>query len=571
MDISDWLFQSFHKLGLKHVFLVPGGEIDPLVIALGKTMTPKPIVACHEEGAGFMADGYARTSIEGYGVSLTIGAPGAGNGIPAALAASSDRSSVLFITGGSSTKFYDLATFQESDASGTADTALFRPTVRFTKTIKSAGAVSKTLQDALNYMGTTLPGPTHVSLPTNIQTTEVNQIDDLQPPLKNSFVDFEKAKSVAKDVLSKNSKVVALVGRGAVLSRSRQSLLSFFEAFQIPFATTFSAKGYLPEDHPLALGMFGYAGSQRATRSLIEEKGEVVLVLGSSLNQRDTYFWDKAFGQGKTLIQVDCNSTMIGRNYPISDSIIADIDSLLAYWLSEKDQLLLGLTETTEQRKNWNLSVLQKIPYYYDTENLQSKQTPIHPARIIYGMNNFLPDDTLLFIDSGAHRAFAGHYWYCKGQRSVCSATRLGPMGWAIPASIGGKVANPNRAVVTITGDGCMRMHGIEIATAAKHKLPVIFIVSNNSALGNVYLRMVQANEGAAELTSLSTVDWVKFGQSLGADGVRVENPNDLESAFKKGLASSVPFVIDVITDPNAKTPIAPYTDAKKLFLHDTM
>lgn len=571
MLVSDWLFQSFQKLGLKHVFLVPGGEIDPLVVALGKTMTPTPIVACHEEGAGFMADGYARTSQEGYGVSLTIGAPGAGNGLPAALAASSDRSSVLFITGGSSTKFFDLATFQESDASGTADTAFFRPTVRFTKTIKGGNTVSKTLQDALNYMWTTLPGPTHVSLPTDVQTTEVNQIEDLKNPLKNTFVDFEKAKKIAQDVLSNNTKVVALIGRGSVLSRSHKTLLSFLETFRIPFATTFSAKGYLPEDHPLALGMFGYAGNQRATRALIEEEGEVVLVLGASLNQRDTYFWDKAFGQGKTLIQVDCNTTMVGRNYPVSDSIVADINSLCDYWLTEKEHLLGGLASTTEERQNWNQSVLQKIPLYYDTENLNSNQTPIHPARIIEAMNNCLPDNTLLFIDSGAHRAFAGHYWYCKKQRSICSATRLGPMGWAIPASVGGKVANPDRTVVTITGDGCMRMHGIEIATAAKHKLPIIFIVSNNSALGNVYLRMLGENKGAADLTSLSTVDWVKFGQSLGADGVRVEKPDDLEGVLKKGLASSVPFVIDVITDAKAKTPIAPYADAKKLFLHDTI
>jgi len=145
------------------------------------------------------------------------------------------------------------------------------------------------------------------------------------------------------------------------------------------------------------------------------------------------------------------------------------------------------------------------------------------------------------------------------GPGGVRSATNLGPMGWAIPAAIGGKLAKPTAPVVVITGDGCMRMHGIEVATAARYGIPVIFVVSNNSALGNVYLRARKANPGAAEMTLLPTVDWAAFGRVLGLSGCHVEAPDGLAPALEEALASDGPFVIDVVTERDCLTPVGPF------------
>lgn len=569
MLVSDWLIKNLSAVHLNYIFLVPGGEVDPFVIALGKQQKLKAIVACHEEGAGFMADGYARISENGMGVSMTIGAPGAGNSIPAALAASSDGSSVLFITGGSPLPKMGLATFQETDEDGTNDSRLFSQVVQFSRTIVEEKEFPHVLQEALKHMRDYSAGPAHISVPVDIQKKSIDSDVCLIAPPRLRSVDIEKARSIATELLSKKKKIAFLIGRGAKLSHAKESLLEFIETFEIPFATTASAKGFLPEDHPLALGMFGYAGNQRAIRTFIEEEIEAIFVLGSSLNQRDTLFWDKTFANKKVLIQVDSNPLMIGHNYPVNDHILADIDALFHFWNNEKLNLFKELAASIPERKVFNEKILHNIPLFYDEQNLSSLEVPIHPARLIGAMNNFLPNDTLLFIDSGAHRAFADHYWVCREKRSVCSATNIGPMGWAIPASIGGKLAAPHQPVVAITGDGCMRMHGMEIATAARYRLPVIFVVSNNNALGNVYLRMLKENPEAAEITKLPHIDWVAFGQTLGASGIRVEDPQDLENAFKVALKADGPFIIDVSTSPTAGTPIAPYQEAIRQSLRD--
>jgi Thiamine pyrophosphate enzyme, C-terminal TPP binding domain len=229
----------------------------------------------------------------------------------------------------------------------------------------------------------------------------------------------------------------------------------------------------------------------------------------------------------------------LGRDYPIHRGVIGDCREALRLLLSYAGGPLQSLAASATVRKPWTSS-LKAVPAFYDVENMNSGAAPVHPARLVAEMRRVLPRETILFVDSGAHRAFAGHYWQSYGPGGVRSATNLGPMGWAIPAAIGGKLAKPASPVVVITGDGCMRMHGIEVATAARYGIPVIFVVSNNSALGNVYLRARKANPGAAEMTLLPTVDWAAFGRVLGLSGCHVEAPDGLAPALEEALRRTV-------------------------------
>ena len=222
MQVSDWLIQSFKSLGVPHIFLVPGGEIDPLVVSIGKDENPQPILACHEEGAGFMADGFARIS-ENLGICMTIGAPGAGNALPAALAAASDRSSVLFLTGGSPIKWMGRANFQESDEAGTADTQFFAPTVRFSEAITQESMLSKVFDTAFKYMRTEFPGPVHISLPTDIQTAECTQTSPLKIPPKE-HAERSAAPGLESYLFKKNSKYNNPGFQGILSSRIREDL-----------------------------------------------------------------------------------------------------------------------------------------------------------------------------------------------------------------------------------------------------------------------------------------------------------------------------------------------------------
>jgi acetolactate synthase-1/2/3 large subunit len=219
------------------------------------------------------------------------------------------------------------------------------------------------------------------------------------------------------------------------------------------------------------------------------------------------------------------------------------------------DAIASALGAGQERRRAWMASIKQE-PRLYDLENCSSSAKPIHPAAAVAALREVFPRDGILLIDSGAHRAFAGHYWTAYEPRTYISATNLGPMGWAIPASIGVQCARPETRVAVVTGDGCMHMHGMEVQSAARYGLPIIFVVLNNSALSNVWLRAHQFGPLPSELTSVPDHDWAGFARSLGAQAFTVDDPAQLEQTFCSALESNTTALIDVKTDKNCPTPV---------------
>jgi acetolactate synthase I/II/III large subunit len=214
-----------------------------------------------------------------------------------------------------------------------------------------------------------------------------------------------------------------------------------------------------------------------------------------------------------------------------------------------------ALQEGQARRRDW-LAQIRAGPRLYDVENCSRATAPIHPATVIAALRQALPRDGIVLVDSGAHRAFAGHYWSAYAPRSYISATNLGPMGWAIPAAVGVACARPDRRVAVITGDGCMQMHGIEVQTAARYRLPIVYVVINNGALGNVWLRARQNGALPSELTSIPDHDWAAFARAFGAQGFTVREPNELAGTFAKALAAGTTALIDVKADKDCPTPV---------------
>src|SRR5208282_6603321 len=237
-----------------------------------------------------------------------------------------------------------------------------------------------------------------------------------------------------------------------------------------------------------------------------------------------------------------------------SGGVIGDCSAYLTYLLSQSDKLRPALQQTVAERAAW-LSGIRSKARLQDTENCVSAAAPIHPARVISELRRVFPRDGVLVVDSGAHRAFAGHYWEAYEPRTYISATNLGPMGWAIPAAVGVQCARPDRRVAVITGDGCMHMHGMEIQTAARYGLPIIYVVLNNGALGNVWLRAHEYGPLPSELTSIPDHDWAGFARSLGATGFTVTDPARLEETYRQALSTKGTVLIDVKADKNCPTP----------------
>jgi acetolactate synthase-1/2/3 large subunit len=492
---SDFILDALLQEGLTHLFLVPGGLIDPFLPALARHPGLRAIVAAHEGGAAYMADGYARASGR-FGAALGIGGPGLCNMATAVAAAKTDASPVLVLSGEIPIDMEGLGEFQDASQATLDDTAVMKPLTRLSVTVASARNLDHWLRHALTAMWAQPRGPVHLSLTHDAIT---GQTGAHYVTVSDYFAAVDPLSRIAAEAAinaiaqASGAKIAFLAGAGVEHDNAAAALKAVAEQWSIPVATTLRAKGVFPDDHPLSLGVFGYAGTRHATAALLKDVPDVLIVLGSGMNERDTMHWTLRERLRARAITVHVNT---------------DMDEL------------------------------------------------VHPAAAIAALRRVYPRDGILLIDSGAHRAFAGHYWMAYEPRTYISATNLGPMGWAIPASVGVQCARPDRRVAVITGDGCMHMHGLEIQTAARYRLPIIFVVLNNAALGNVWLRAHTYGPLPAELTSIPDHDWAAFARALGAQGFTVDDPAQLEATFRKALAADAPVLIDVKADKNCATPV---------------
>jgi acetolactate synthase I/II/III large subunit len=494
-------------------------------------------------------------------------------------AALTDGSPVLVISGEVPSTWEGRGAFQDASiASGTDDQALMRSVTRASLAMENAHLVSHHLNAVLRTMLAGNRGPVHLSVPSDVQAALLSHayqpldagvyrprvVDDDALDQWWRLVTNGSGPAGPDGRAGSCSRIVILAGAGVEKSGAGDELRRFAERFSVPVATTLRAKGVLPEDHPLSLGVFGYAGTRHATDAILSPEVELLFVLGSGLNQRDTLFWDAKMVASRRLCHVDIDPAAIGRTWPTEIPMVGDVGEVLRRLLESSPDRLAVLDAGRADREAFLGRVKAGGPRLYDAENCASKAVPLHPARVIGELRAALPRDTILVVDSGAHRAFAGHYWQAYGPCQYLSATAIGPMGWAIPAGIGAKLARPGAPVAVITGDGCMRMHGMEVATAARYGAAVIFVVINNGALGNVWLRARTMGALPSELTQLPTHDWAGFARALGLQAATVTRPDELRGAFETALAARGPYLLDVRCDKVFTTPVTPFDRAKK-------
>jgi acetolactate synthase-1/2/3 large subunit len=564
---SDFILDALVKESLAHLFLVPGGLVDPFLPALARHPELQPIVAAHEGGAAYMADGYARASGK-FGAVLGIGGPGLCNMATAVAAAKTDASPVLVLSGEIPVEMEGLGVFQDASEATLDDTAVMKPLTRLSMTIASARNLNHWLRHALTAMWAQPRGPVHLSLTHDVITGDCAADYATVSDYFNAMAPLSRpAAQAALNLLGKAAgpKIAFLVGAGVEHDSAAAPLRAIAEHWSIPVATTLRAKGVFPEDHDLSFGVFGYAGTRHATAAILKDPADVLIVLGSGLNERDTMHWTlRGRTAGKTTIihvntDMDELTTHGGPTHVVPGSCGAFLDLMQ----QEAEAIASTMTAAQALRKAW-LTKIKQGPRLYDVENCSNSATPIHPAAAIAALRKVYPRDGIVLIDSGAHRAFAGHYWTSYEPRTYISATNLGPMGWAIPAAVGVQCARPDRRVAVITGDGCMHMHGLEVQTAARYRLPIIYVVLNNGALGNVWLRAHQAGPLPAELTSIPDHDWAGFARSLGAQGFTVTDPARLDETFEQALAAKSTVLIDVKTDKNCPTPVYDFIAAAR-------
>lgn len=510
--------------------MVPGSQIEGLCHTIVKSEGITPVIACHELGAGFMAEGYARAN-ETPAVCISIGGPGASYMLPSAINARIESTPVLYITGSPPTRVYQRAPFQDTQDQGTRDNAMYGQAIDNSFLL----LIPTQLDNIINKINDllALKRPCHLTLPYDLQLTQTPEYsiqNQTQCKGRKDAIINQTAFSIEKE-MNEHSRPVLLIGGYCLGEKNSNLLKNFSEKTGIPLSTTLSAKGVLPGNHPLGLGNFGFAGNEHANEFILSSNCDLIIVMGANFHQRENF--NEAPGlQNKRIILINHEPVV---NKAFNNSIIhftvPDYTLLLIDLLSRFNKPIKNMIKDKEASAS--------------DHNL--KQKKFNLSGVLKELNRLAPENTNFVLDSGIHRIVAGAVW--KPDKSNCffSSDNQAPMGWAIGAAIGVQLARKNSLVCVLTGDGCMRMHGMEIMTAVHYKLPILYIVANNFSYQSIANRS-QSKEFKNTLTCLPQISWVEFGKSLGANGMTLTSLDQIKPIVESIQNTRIPFVLEMDT-----------------------
>ena len=433
MRVAEYILAAIRDQGVSHCFVGLGGLNDTFMPALAGTEGLRTIVAAFEGGAAYMADGYARASGR-LGVCFGIGGPGVLNMTTALAAAKADRTPVLAISGEVARSWEGMGGFQDASGAGLDDIDVLERITGLSLSLSSRAVVPHHLRHAITY-AFTRRSPAHLSIPVDVQKAEIDL--DWQPVSESlcgpRFVD-DAALDRAVRLLNaaENQNIIVLAGPGVLHAQGVDALRAFVERFEIPVATTLSGKGAIPENHPLALGVFGYGGSQWAIDAIRSSATDILLVIGSGLSQRDTMQWDRRMLPAKALIHIDVDPLVIGRTWASEVPVVGNAGEALRQLAALKEPA--ALDGGRAMRREFLAQIRAQGPRQYNVEDTKSDAVPMHPARVVAELRSAYPDNGVLCVQLGRApcvvrrvlgRPRAGHAFFADQFRSD---------GWGDPA-----------------------------------------------------------------------------------------------------------------------------------------
>ncbi|MGE5202702.1 MAG: thiamine pyrophosphate-binding protein [Acidobacteriota bacterium] len=513
----------------------------------------------HETVAGFMADVFYRVSGKPTATFTSCG-PGSAN-LPICLANSFfDSVPFLAITGNVPTSQFNRGAFQETYRHYQAD---FPSTVRaYCKRVfqpTRGEMVPLAVRQAWKTMVTGRPGPVVLDVPFDIfkeaAATEGPRPEEWCAGISSRCGADPEGVVKAMEMLMAAERPVILVGQGVKYGGAAADLLAFAERMRIPVAFSASGMGAIPAEHPLALGLVARNGHYQANHAA--RQADVLLALGVRFDDRTSSSWLPGYSftiPPTRLIHVDIDPEEIGRNYPVTLGLMADVRTFLRQMLAELEarekqgkrpaSRAAWLAAIEGYRKEWNAFVAPG--FAIDT-------SPIHPQRAAHEIDKALPQDAILVSDIGIH-----HNWliqYCKPRRpdSLIGSMGFGPMGFGVAGVLGAKLAAPDRPCVSVCGDGAFFMHASVLGTAVEYDIPVVWVVWNNYAYASIrglqrgYLggRELATDFKHPETGKPYNPDFAAMARSAGVEGVSVDRAADLADAMRAGLAAGRPYLID--------------------------
>ncbi|MGH2955671.1 MAG: biosynthetic-type acetolactate synthase large subunit [Solirubrobacterales bacterium] len=539
MRAADALMEALKAEGVEHIFGIPGGANLPTYDAIYDADLTH-IQARHEQGAGHMAEGYAKASGR-VGVAMATSGPGATNLVTAIADAIMDSVPTVFITGQVRTELIGTDGFQEADVTG-----ITLPVVKHSMMVTDPRHIPEYLHQAFHIASTGRPGPVLVDVPQDLSRADIDYEPSTEPVelsgYKPSTEGNIKQIRIAAKALANAQRPVIYAGGGVINANAADELREFCLSDNFPVTCTVMGLGGFPAPHEQWLGMLGMHGTRTANYAM--DNADLIFAVGARFDDRITGKLSE-FAPRAKFIHLDVDPAEISKNVPAHIPIVGDAKQVLPKLTKEYRALK---AESSRLEAWWNQLHDWQREYPLDYE--RSETGVIKPQAMVEAMYKATEGDAIITSDVGQHQMWCAQYYHFDKPRRWINSGGLGTMGFGLPSAIGAQVACPEETVICLAGDGSLIMTCQELATAVRHEIPVKVFLMNNGYFGMVRQWQELFWDGRYSAVELGpSPDWVKLAEAFGAAGIRVEDQGEVEGAMRDALATEGPVLLDVRVD----------------------
>ena len=533
------LLETLKRLGVTDIFGYPGGAVIPIYNEIYDFEGINHYLARHEQGAAHEADGYARASGK-CGVCLATSGPGATNLVTGIMTAHMDSIPLLAITGQVCSHLLGKDAFQESDIVG-----ITMPVTKNNYLVKDIRDMIRTVKEAYYLATTGRPGPVLVDITRDAQLDVISyeefeaifnepiSIEGYDP----NYIGHPKQIKKAIDLLKGAKRPLIIAGHGVLLSKATEELYKLATTCQVPVVNTLLGLGSFPGEHQLSLGMLGMHGTVYANYAVNE--ADVVLALGIRFDDRIAGV-PKEFCKDATIIHVDIDPAEIGKNKIIDIPIVGD----LKHVLNEMNHEL-----TPQTHESW-LERIREWREEYPIRVRPHEGDSLLPQKVIQEIDNIVKGNAIVVTDVGQHQMWASQFITFSKPNTIITSGGAGTMGFGLPAAIGAQVAQPDKKVVLITGDGGLQMNSQELLLLKAYNIPVKVVIINNGFLGMVRQWQELFNQRRYSFVDLEVnPDFETLAKAYGVQGVTLSTIEDLRSQLRDLILSDEPVVINCVVE----------------------
>jgi acetolactate synthase I/II/III large subunit len=525
MRAAQLLVKCLENEGVEYIFGIPGEENIDIMDALLESGI-KFVTTRHEQGAAFMADVYGRLTGRA-GVCMATLGPGATNLITGFADANMDRAPIVAIAGQGATTRLHKESHQILDL-----VELFRPIAKYTTQVLEPEIVPEVVRKAFKVAQTEKPGGSFIDFPENVAEMEVDKQPIMVQTAYTPEAPAAKIEQAAK-IISEAKYPVILAGNGVIRQGASGDLITFAEVLRIPVANTFMAKGVVPFTNEFCLGTIGLKASDFNWYAF--EKADVVICVGYDMVEYHPDMWNP--NNDKKIIHVDAMPAEVDAHYIVACGALGDIRTSLR-----------GIALKAKPQRTAPFQSVRKAIVADRREYAEDTAFPVKPQKIVWDVREVLGPEDIAISDVGAHKMWMSRMYRAERPNTCIISNGFASMGIAVPGAIAAKLAYPDRKVMAVTGDAGFLMNSQEIETALRMKTPFVILIWNDSEYGLITWHQLR-HFGRPSHIDFKNPDFVKYAESFGAKGYRIERTEDLVPTLKKALADDTVSIVDCPVD----------------------